>query len=153
LSLELSTAGIKVKWAVETTAGTRPTTGYTQIRGVKSIPSYNPEPSNHEVTDLSNIGWKRYIPGMKDPGGALGLTVNHYEDFMDDWSDMLTAFATAKADGKALWIEYAIPSIDSFYYQAVPSELGFNGADVDGVLENVAYLTPNSAPVWAVAST
>ena len=33
---EFSTAGIEVFYAVETTAGTRPTTGFANIAGIKS---------------------------------------------------------------------------------------------------------------------
>lgn len=153
MALELSTAGIKVKWAVETTAKTRPTTGFSALRGVKSIPEFNPEPSTLEVTDLSDEEWKRYIAGLKDPGGAIGLTVNDFADFRADWTSLMEAYETASADGKQLWIEYAIPGMDSYYYPAIPSALGFGGAEVDAVLENVAYLTPNGAPVWATAST
>lgn len=163
MALELSTAGILVKWAVETAAGTRPTTGYATIRGVKSIPEFNPTPNNLDATDLSDTEYKRGIPGLKDPGGALGLTVNDYAAFRADWSAMLTAYATAKADGKGLWVEYMIPGLTdgaasspkniSYFYPAIPSELGFNGAEVDAVLENVAYFMPNGAPVWAEQST
>lgn len=56
---EISTAGIALKWAVETTAGTRPTTGFATIPNIKSIPEFNPEPSTLEVTDLSDTEWKR----------------------------------------------------------------------------------------------
>lgn len=153
MALELSTAGIKVKWAVETTAGTRPTTGYAIIPNVKSIPGYNPEPSNLDVTDLSDEVWKRYIPGLKDPGGSIGLTVNHNDTFKNAWQTMYSAYETARASGLSLWIEFAIPSSESFYFQAIPSTLGFNGAEVDAVLENTAYLAPNGEPVWAAAST
>lgn len=163
MALELSTAGILVKWAVEATAGTRPTTGYATIRGVKSIPEYNPTPNNLDATDLSATEWKWSIPGLKDPGGALGLTVNDYAAFRADWAAMLTAYKTAKADGKGLWVEYMIPDLtdgadtspkkQSYFYPAIPSELGFNGAEVDAVLENVAYFMPNGAPVWAEQST
>lgn len=52
-----------------------------------------------------------------------------------------------------MWIEFVIPTMSSFYFRAVPTELGFGGAEVDSVLETTAYLTPNSAPVWAAAST
>ena len=56
---EFSTAGIQLGYAVEATAGTRPTTGYTNIPGIKSMPEFNPEPSSLEVTDLSDTVWKR----------------------------------------------------------------------------------------------
>lgn len=153
MALELSTAGIKVKWAVETTAGERPVTGYATIPNVKSIPGYNPEPANLQVTDLSDEEWHRYIPGLKDVGGPIGLTVNHNDTFKNAWEAMYTAYESAKDENKSLWIEFAIPHSESFYFTAMPSKLGFNGAEVDAVLENVAYVTPNGEPVWAAAST
>lgn len=156
MAIELSTAGITVKWAVETTAGTRPTTGYTAFVGVKSISEFNPEPNTIDVTPLDETTWHRYIPGLKDVGGAQQLTVNDYDDFRTSWDAMMTAYATAKESGKALWIEYHVPGITdkpSFFYSAEPQELGFNGAEVDSAYENVAYLTPNKVVGWAAAST
>lgn len=153
MAVELSTAGITVKYAMESTAGTRPTTGYTQIPGVKSIPDMNPEPAQLDVTPLDETVQHRYIPGLKDPGGAIGLTCNYYADFVTAWEGMMTAY-TALTGGKGMWVEFAIPNMtNSFYFRAVPTTLGFGGAEVDSVLEITAYLTPNSAPVWAAAST
>ena len=153
MALELSTAGIEVKWAVETTKGTRPVSGYTTIPNVKSIPGYNPEPSSLQVTDLSDEEWHRYIPGLKDPGGAIGFTVNYNATFLTAWQALMTAYETAKESDLSVWIEFSIPNTNSFYFAAIPSALGFNGAEVDSVLENVAYVTPNGEPVWAAAST
>lgn len=154
MAIELSTAGIKVKYAVESTAGTRPTTGYKMIRGVKSIPEFGGEPETLETTTLDKEKYKTYIPALQDPGGAIGLTVNFYEDFWDDWDDLCDDFATAQADnGKSVWIEYAIPGMKSFYYQAKPTPISFGGAEVNSVLEATAYVTPTSEPVWENAST
>ena len=156
MAIELSTAGITVKWAVETVAGTRPTTGYAAFSGIKSISEFNPEPNQLDVTPLDETTWHRYIPGLKDVGGAQQLTVNDYDDFRTSWDAMMTAYATAKAAGKALWIEYNVPGITtnpSFFYSAEPQDLGFNGAEVDAVFENVVYLTPNKVAGWAAASS
>lgn len=156
MAIELSTAGIMVKWAVEATAGTRPTTNYKALVGIKSIPEFNPEPNNLDCTPLEETEWTRTIPGLKSVPGPMGITVNDYDDFRTSWSEMMTAYATAKAGGKALWIEYNVPglSVDpSFFYTAIPSELGFGGAETDSVYENVAYLTPNKIHGWDDAST
>lgn len=153
MAVELSTAGITVKYCIEATAGTRPTTGYTAIPGVKSIPEYGTDINTIQTTTLAATKNHTYVPGLQDPGGAVGLTVNDYEDFRTAWNAMLTAYATAKASGLGLWVEYAIPSLDSFYYPAEPSAIGFGGADVDEVLENVANFTPTGDYVYATAST
>jgi len=158
MAIELSTAGIIVKWAVEATAGIRPTTGYAAIRGIKSIPEFNPEPNMLDCTPLEETEFHRSIPGLRDLGGVIGLTVNDYDDFRTDWTSMLTAYTTAASAGKGLWIEYYVPGLSaaskqSWYFSAVPSTLGFGGAEVDGVLENVAYLTPNKVHGWDAKST
>ena len=156
MAIELSTAGILVRWAVEATAGTRPTTGYVAFKGIKSIPEFGGEPNQLDCTPLEETEWHRYIPGLKDAGGSVGLTVNDYDDFRSSWSSMMTAYNTAKASGKALWIEYLVPGLTSkpsFFYSATPSDLGFGGAEVDGVFENVAYLTPNKVHGWDTSAT
>lgn len=154
MALEFSTAGTIVRYCVETTSGTRPTTGYTVIPNIKSTPEFNPEPSNLEVTDLSDTEWKRYIPGLKDPGGALSYTANNTEAFQNAWNAFVTAATTAQESGLKTWIEEYNPAMeDSFFYAGMPSPLGKAGAEVDAVSEIVGYIVPNEIEGWATAST
>lgn len=153
MSLELSTAGVLLKYACETTAGTRPTTGYTQIPNIKSIPDFNPEPESLEVTDLSDTEWRRYIPGLKDPGGALAFTANLTTGFKTAWTALVTAATTAASTGKATWFEIMVPSFGSFFFAGIPSSLGMTAMDVNAVLEVEAYITPNQIHGWATSST
>lgn len=155
MALELSTAGIKVKYAIETKAGTRPTTGYTEIPGVKSIPEFGTEINTLQTTPLSATKNHTYIPGLRDPGGAIGLTVNDYTAFRTEWNAMLSAYQV-RDEGTSLWVEYAFPAasgMESFYFPAIPSELGFGGADVDEVVENIASFTPTGDFLWGAPST
>ena len=55
-AINLSTAGIFLAYAVEETAGTRPTAGYKKITGAKSTPSLNPSPETLETTTLDETG-------------------------------------------------------------------------------------------------
>lgn len=150
---EFSTAGITVHYAVETTAGTRPTSGFSVIAGIKSTPDFNPEPSTLEVTDLADTEWKRFIPGLKDVGGSLAFTANLTTAFKTAWEALVTASETARASGKATWFEIAIPDFDSFYFAGYPTPLGVKGFNVDEVAEIDAYVTPNQIEGWASAST
>lgn len=153
MAQELSTAGVLLKYAVEATAGTRPTTGYTQVPGIKSIPDFNPEPESLEVTDLSDTTWRRYIPGLRDPGGALAFTANLTTPFKTAWEALVAAFETAKESGKATWFEIMVPNFGSFYFAGYPSELGMTAMDVNAVLEIEAYVTPNQIEGWDTSST
>lgn len=155
MALELSTAGITVKYAVEATAGVRPTSGYVELPGVKSIPAFGTDVNALDCTPLSNTKNYSYIDGLRDPGGAVGLTVNDYTTFRTAWDTMMTAYETAAAAGKGLWVEYAYPAgsgMESFYYPAKPIDLGYGGAEVDSVLENVANFIPQGDFVFAAAS-
>ena len=150
---EVTTAGILVKWQVEATIGTRPTSGYTTLPNVKVTPDISGEPETVETTDLSDTIWRRYTQGLKDPGGAVPFTVNFTANFLTAWTALRTAYATAKAAGKATWFEIAIPGIDSFYFSGEPVELGLNGQEVGNVVENSAYVVVNGVEGFAAAST
>lgn len=148
---DLSTAGIQFAYAVETTAGTKPS-AFTDIPGVKSIPEMNPEPSTLETTSLNAKVWKTYIAGLKDTGGALGLTFNDNDEFQAAWEAFKSAFDTAKADNKATWVEFYIPGKTKAFYMTVDvSDIGFGGAEVDSVLENTGYIVPNGNIGWETA--
>jgi hypothetical protein len=153
MALEISTAGVALKYAVETTAGTRPTTGYTAIPSIKETPDFNPEPSTLEVTDLSDLVWKRYIAGLKDPGGALSFTANLTSAFKTAWEALVSAYETGIAASKSTWFEIAVPTVGSFYFTGIPSELGINGMSVDEVAEIEVYVTPNTIEGWGTSST
>ena len=54
MALEFNTIGVKVKYVTETSAGSRPTTGYVQIPDIKSTPAIDINPSKIEVTNLED---------------------------------------------------------------------------------------------------
>lgn len=152
----VSTAGMLVKYAAEATAGTRPTTGYTTIPGVKAIPAIFNDPNMLQSTPLSATKNHTYIRGLDDSGGAIQLTVNDYEAFRDAWETCVAAYATAAAADKGFWFEIAYQTgsgLDSFYFPGEPLPLGFGGADVDAVLENNMNIAPQGDYVFAAAST
>lgn len=153
MAQELSTAGVLLKYKVETTAGTRPTSGYTTVPNIKSIPDFNPEPESLEVTDLSDTEWKRYIAGLKDPGGALAFTANMTTGFKTAWAALVTAYEGGISTNKACWFEIMVPNLGSFYFAGIPSPLGMKGMDVNSVLEIDAYVTPNQIHGWDTSST
>jgi hypothetical protein len=154
MALEIASAGAKIQWAVETTAGTRPTTGYTAIQNVKTIGALDSEPSTYDVTDLSDMEFKRYIPGLKDIGGDVPLTFNLTQALITAWAALVTAADTAAAAGKSTWFEVVIPKLnESFYFRGVPSPLGLSEVATDTALEMTAHVTPNEIVGWATKST
>lgn len=147
MAINLSTAGIKLKYAVETTKGTRPTSGYTALTGAKTTPSLNPSPETLETTTLDELEYKTYIDGLKDLGGALEFTFNLTQELVDQWDTLMTAYETAKAAEKATWFVIDIPGLTkAFYFTGNPSAMGLPETSVNSVLEVTNYITPTNAP-------
>ena len=152
MAINLSTAGIHLLYAVEATAGIRPTTGYVDLKGVKSIPSLTPSPDSVETTDLNQEEYKTYIDGLKDVGGALEFTFNLTNDLITAWETLMTAYETAKEANKATWFLIYIPKLSKvFYFTGNPSNIGMPEAAVSSVLEITNYITPTDAPVMEAA--
>lgn len=149
MAINLSTAGIQLLYAVETTAGTRPTTAsaYTRIKGVKSTPSLNPAPDTLETTTLDETEYKTYIDGLKDLGGSLEFTFNLTEELIDAWETLMTSYEAGKLSNKATWFCIVVPELTkAFYFTGNPSEMGLPETEVNAVLEITNYITPTNAP-------
>ena len=148
--IALSTAGVAIKYAVEATAGTRPTTGYVQIHDIKEVPDFNPEPETIEATDLEETEYKFYVAGLKDVGGALGFLANFTNELQAQWKGIVEAYETAFASGKRMWFEIKHPKLTkAVYFTGEPASMGLPGMSVNSVLETTLYITPTSAPIWA----
>lgn len=147
MAIDLSTAGIHLKYAVEAEKGTRPTTGYIDIPGVKSIPNMNPSPDSLETTDLNETEWKTYIQGLKDLGGNLEFSFNLNQELVDTWETLIEAYTTAATTDKKTWFLIDIPGLtDGFFFPGQPAEMGIPEAAVNSVLEITNYITPVGAP-------
>lgn len=156
MAINLSTAGIHLYYAVESTKGTRPTakSAYTDLVGVKSIPSMNPAPETLETTDLNQTEYKTYIDGLKDLGGALEFTFNLTQNLVTMWNTLVEAYEAAKVAEKATWFLIDIPGLtNGLYFTGNPSSMGIPEAGVNAVLEITNYITPTGAPVSAAKPT
>lgn len=147
MAINLSTAGIKLLYAVETTAGTRPTSNYTRIKGIKTTPDLNPAPDTLEATTLDETEYKTYVKGLKDLGGALPVTFNLTEELITAWDNMMDAYEAGKLANKATWFCIVVPDLTkAFFFTGEPSEMGLPETGVNQVLEITNYITPTNAP-------
>lgn len=153
MALEITTVGATVKYCVETTAGTRPTTGYTEIPDVNEAPDF---PMDVEVLDASNITdlITRYVAGRQDPGGDKEFTLNHTENVITVWNTLVSTASTAYAEGKQTWFEYVYPeSTKSFFFTAIPLALGNGGIAQNEVDTIPAHVICTGIGGWEAKST
>lgn len=153
MALEFSTAGITLKYAVQSGAS-RPTTSYITIPDIVSMDDVNAEPSNIDVTNLADLISKRSIAGLKDESGMFTCKVNGTQDFKTKWKALVSAAETAKAGNKQTFFEVVIPGFDeSFYFAGDPQPMGFFGAEVDNAYAGNVYISKNEIVGFASKST
>ena len=153
MSQRFSTASMKLYYAVETSAGTMPTTGLTKIPEIKSIPSFNPAPEVIESTTLEETEYKTYVAGLRDLGSSLEFGANLTQDLIDVWETCVTAH-DGLTGGKAMWFYIIHDGLsNAVAFEGEPSPLGLNESSVGSMLETSLYITPNSAPGWVTKPT
>jgi hypothetical protein len=146
----LSTIGVHLKYAVETEAGTRPTSGYIDLKGVKSIPALTAAPDTLETTTLNETEYKTYIPGLKDLGGSLEFTFNLSNEIKQAWDTLVTSYTAGIAANKRTWFFVDVPGLtQGLYFPGVPSPMGLPDMGVNSVAEVSNTITPTGAPTWA----
>lgn len=149
---DLSTLGMKIAFAVESEAGTKPTV-FTNIPKPKSLPDVNPEVNTAQTTSLNETEYHTYMQLLKDVGGALDFGFGMSDGLIDLWNtDVYQAYKTARAAGKAMWFELWHPELSKgFFFTGEPAELGFSAAEVDSVWDGTARITPSKIYGWAEA--
>lgn len=151
--IDLSTAGIRFGYAIETTAGTKPST-FINVPHPKEIPDMNQAPNALDTSHL-NIeagGFKTYIEGLKDMGGSIEITIGMSATLLTAWNTMCESAATALATGKETWFTFYHPSLtQGFFLKGIPSKLNFPSASVDAVWDATVYIVPTSVDGWDTA--
>ena len=151
-----STIGMTLWYAVESNAGTRPTaqSAYTQIKGIKNIPSIGEEASAIDVTPLEELNFMQYVAGLKDTGGNLAFTANNIDSFQTTWSTLVSAYATGQTTGKDTWFCIEHPALTkAFYFTGEPVALGFTSADVNSALNATGNIVAGKVHGWDTKPT
>ena len=153
MALEITTVGAKVVYCWETSAGTMPTTGYTELPDVNEAPEFD---LSLETIDASNITDKitRYVEGRQDPGGDASYTLNHTNAVITAWGNLVTTAATNYPLGKRLWWAYVFPDAsDAYFWSGKPLALGSSGIQQNQLSTIPAHCAVNEIGGWKTKPT
>lgn len=131
----LTSIGLVVAVAVETTAGTRPVTNYYKVPGVTDLPDLDFDPDTIETTSYDNLDYKTYLPGLKDTGGIVSLEANYTEYGVGMWDDM-AADIEADTTGIKAWILVSIEGTTTKWF--IPAKLVETGVPTAPVNDKVS---------------
>lgn len=110
----ISTLKIGLGYALEDTAGERPTSGYATLTRINEIGGVSVEPEQIDASALEDE-ISRYIAGRGDTGGTFPITVNVTDETITEWTTLITAYLGRTA-GKRMWFEIVIPGLTKAYF-------------------------------------
>ena len=131
----LTSLGVKLAFAMESTAGTKPTGsggtgtpaigGWYQVLRVNSIGGVSVDP---EQIDVSAIVDKltRYKPGRGDSGGTFTIGINVNNATINQWKDIIALYNNSanRTAGLRMWWEVTHPDLEqAFFIVAAPPEV------------------------------
>lgn len=153
-AIPMSTIGVKVSYCIETIAGTRPTTGYTHIKGIKSTPDMNVAPSTADTTTFDNLEYTTHIDLLKEMPDTMEFNSQFSQELYNTWSAMVEASKEARKTSKRTWICIDIPDFDkAIYFAGNPSSMGLPAMETNSAIEQTLYIVPTSEPVFAEKPT
>ena len=108
---DITTLGVKLGYAVETTAGTKPT-AFTWLERCKSIGGVSLETEQIDVSALEDL-ISKYKKGRQDTGGTWEVVFGLGDKVLTALKAMMTASETGEKAGKATWFEVWFPDLDT----------------------------------------
>lgn len=152
MSIALTSIGAKVSYAMESTAGTRPTENYAKIPKVTEIPEMNPTPDLLDTTSLDNLQYTSGIAGLKTLD-VLAFVARFSQELFDLYEadgGIIALYNDGKESGLGMWICIDIDGLNkSCYIPVEPSPLGMPAVSTNSVIDVSLYFTPVGEPVWA----
>lgn len=145
MAKRVSTAGMQLLYAAETTAGTMPTSGWTDLPEVKSFPNLNSTPNAIDVTPLSETEYEQSVPGLKSLG-TLDYVFNYTDEADTAIDSMMTAYESL-AGGKAMWFcEYHPELAKAVAFKGIPSGFMWGDMSVGNPVNGTLHINNESAP-------
>ena len=146
----LSTIGVKLGIAIESTAGTMPTT-FKHYENCYSVGGSTNEADTIDVTPLEENIARRYAKGLGDSGGSktIGFFLDGPGGIIDDWNALKTASETARADGKATWGEVWFPGAKyAYFFTFEPGALPLSDVEVAAAAQLEISCVVNEEKGW-----
>ena len=99
----ISTIGALLGYAVETSAGVKPTS-FKLLTRINAIGGISNDVETIDASALEDE-FERTIAGRGSSGGTFPVTINLTDDTLTEWETLITAYKEAKASGKQMWFE------------------------------------------------
>ena len=127
----ISTLGITFGYAMETSAGVKPSS-FKQLHRINSIGGISVENEKIDASAMEDMV-SRYVQGRGDTGGSFPVGVNFTPETQAEWRDVIAEYKAGQDAGLRMWFETIIPGFTEAFFSvgqpptAIPQpEMGQN---------------------------
>ena len=160
---EIAALGVKLLYCPESTAGTRPTTGYKEkatagtlaladyITGITGLTS---DIETAEVTPISTpqYGRRQFIPTLYGNDGNIKLNCNINPTSRSDWNAICTEHA-ALTSGKSFWWQVVLPGdTQGYFFRGEPVPMQMPDLNVGEAVQGEVQIVESDNDGWQTAS-
>lgn len=155
---EISSAGVKIYYAAEETAGTRPSSGFAEKATgatlniadyVTGISGLGADFDMLDITPLSETKRHRFIKGLQNNDGSISLNANINPTSRADWGAIVTEYA-ALTGGKGMWFEFVMPDdTQGFFVRGEPLEMRFPDVEAGSAIQGAIQIVENECTGFA----
>lgn len=149
---EISSAGVQIFYAPESTVDTCPSTGWKQkaSTGALNIADYvtgisglGADYDMYDVTPLSETMRHRFVKGLQNNDGSVEFNANINPTSRADWGKIVAEFA-ALTGGKSLWWEVILPGdTDGFFFRGEPLPMRFPDVEAGSAVQGAVQIVEN----------
>lgn len=159
---EISSAGVKILYAPESTVDTCPSTGFKEkaSTGTLNIADYVTGISGlgadfdmYDVTPLSETSRHRFVKGLQNNDGSIEFNCNINPTSRADWGLIVSEFA-ALTGGKSLWWEVILPGdTDGFFFRGEPLPMRFPDVEAGSAVQGAVQIVENKCTGFSTKIT
>lgn len=114
-----STLGVLGGYALEATAGTKPS-AFSLLTRLNAIGGINLDVEQIDASALEDMV-SRYIQGRADTGGTFPITVNMTPETITEWQALIAAYTGRSNTELRMWFDIYFPQLNkSFFIVAQP---------------------------------
>ena len=149
---EISSAGVQIFYAPESTVDTCPSTGWKQkaSTGTLNIADYvtgisglGADYDMYDVTPLSETMRHRFVKGLQNNDGSVEFNANINPTSRADWGKIVAEYA-ALTGGKSLWWEVILPGdTDGFFFRGEPLPMRFPDVEAGSAVQGAVQIVEN----------
>lgn len=159
---EISSAGVQIYYAPESTVDTCPSSGFKQKASggtlniadyVTGISGLGADYDMLDVTPLSETSRHRFVKGLQNNDGSISFNANINPTSRTDWGLIVAEFA-ALTGGKSLWWEVILPGdTDGFFFRGEPLPMRFPDVEAGSAVQGTVQIVENKCTGFATKIT